>query len=272
MTRLSEVQQTARLEGDKQIATHKRTETALRKTQATMKVDIAARTAQLEQLSARLINIQDEERRRLARELHDSAGQYLAGIQMNLSALLQPNSGIADPVRARVSDSMDMAKLCTSEIRTMSYLLHPPLLDETGLRSAIVWYAEGFAERSGIRVDLEIPEPFGRLPSDIETALFRVVQQSLANIHRHSGSTVAVIRINTDADAVTLEIRDEGHGISPEVLAGFHSGTRLLGVGMAGMRERIRDMGGIFEVHSSGKGASIRVSLLLSASAESAST
>ena len=272
MTRLSEVQQTARQEGDKQIATHKRTETALRKTQATMKVDIAARTAQLEQLSARLINIQDEERRRLARELHDSAGQYLAGIQMNLSALLQPNSGIADPVRARVSDSMDMAKLCTSEIRTMSYLLHPPLLDETGLRSAIVWYAEGFAERSGIRVDLEIPEPFGRLPSDIETALFRVVQQSLANIHRHSGSTVAVIRINTDADAVTLEIRDEGHGISPEVLAGFHSGTRLLGVGMAGMRERIRDMGGIFEVHSSGKGASIRVSLLLSASAESAST
>ena len=176
--------------------------------------------------------MQDVERRHLARELHDSAGQYLAGIQMNLSALLRPDSGIADSVRARISDSMDMAKLCTSEIRTMSYLLHPPLLDEMGLLTAISWYAEGFAERSGIRVDLEIPETFARLPSEIETALFRVVQQSLANIHRHSGSMVALIRINVDADAVRVEIRDEGRGISPEVLAGFHSGTRLLGVGI----------------------------------------
>jgi len=270
MTRLSEVRQTARLEGAKEIAAHKRTETALRKTQASLEVDIAARATQLAQLSVRLLNTQDEERRRLARELHDSVGQYLAGIQMNLSALLRPDCGIADPIRARVSDSMDMAKLCTSEIRTMSYLLHPPLLDEMGLRSAISWYAEGFAERSGIRVDLEIPETFGRLPSEIETALFRVVQQSLANIHRHSGSTVALIRIDIDADAVRVEIRDEGRGISPAVLAGFHSGTRLLGVGMAGMRERIRDMGGIFEVRSSEQGSSIHVSLLRSASAHSA--
>jgi signal transduction histidine kinase len=272
MTRLSEVRQTERLKGDKEIAAHKRTETALRQTQASMEVDIAARAAQLEQLSARLIHLQDIERRHLARELHDSAGQYLAGIQMNLSALLRPDSGLADSARARVSDSMDMAKLCTSEIRTMSYLLHPPLLDEMGLRSAISWYAEGFAERSGIRVDLEIPETFARLPSDIETALFRVVQQSLANIHRHSGSPVALIRISIDADAVRVEIRDEGHGISPEVLTGFHSGTRLLGVGMAGMRERIRDMGGIFEVRSSEKGSSIHVSLLLSANAYSAAS
>lgn len=270
MTRLSETRHTARLAGDKEIATHKRTETALRKTQASLEVDIAARAAQLAQLSARLLNTQDEERRRLARELHDSAGQYLAGIQMNLSALLRPDSGIAEPARSRVSDSMDMAKLCTSEIRTMSYLLHPPLLDEMGLRSAISWYTEGFAERSGIRVDLEIPETFGRLPSEIETALFRVVQQSLANIHRHSGSTVALIRIDIDADAVRVEIRDEGLGISPEVLAGFHSGTRLLGVGMAGMRERISDMGGIFEVRSNEKGASIHVSLRLAAKAQSA--
>jgi signal transduction histidine kinase len=164
---------------------------------------------------------------------------------------------------------MDMANLCTSEIRTMSYLLHPPLLDEMGLRSAISWYAEGFANRSGIRVALEIADTIGRLPSEIETALFRVVQQSLANIHRHSASAVAVIRINIDADAVNVEIRDEGHGISPEVLAGFHSGTRLPGVGMAGMRERIRDMGGTFEVSSSDKGTSIQVRLRLSASARS---
>jgi signal transduction histidine kinase len=270
MTRLSDLRQSARLEGDKEIASHKRTETALLKTQASMKVDIAARAAQLEQLSARLLNAQDEERRRLARELHDSAGQYLTGIQMNLSALLRPDSGIAAPARARVSDSMDMARLCTSEIRTMSYLLHPPLLDETGLHSAISWYAEGFAERSGIRVDLEIPETLGRLPSDVETALFRVVQQSLANIHRHSGSSVAMIRIHADATAVNVEIRDQGRGMSSEVLAGFHSGTQLLGVGMAGMRERIRDVGGVFDVQSSEKGVSIQVRLLLSASAKSA--
>ena len=264
MTRLSETRQTARLEGAKEIAAHKRTETSLRQTQASMEMDITARTAQLEQLTARLIHLQDEERRRLARDLHDSAGQYLAGIQMNLSALLRPNSGLEDVARARVSDSMDMAKLCTSEIRTISYLLHPPLLDEAGLRSAISWYVEGFSKRSGIRVDLQIPEDFQRLASETETALFRVVQQSLANIHRHSGSSVAIIRIEIDDHAVTVEIRDEGHGFPPEVLTGFHSGTRLLGVGMAGMRERIREMGGRFDVRSSENGASIQVSLQLS--------
>src|SRR5580700_1275679 len=270
LTRLSEKLREAGVEGDKETAANRRTESALRKTQARMEVDIAARAAQLEQLSARLLNLQDEERRRLARELHDSAGQYLAAIQMNLSALLRPNSGFSDEAHARLSDSMEIAKLCTSEIRTMSYLLHPPLLDETGLKSAITWYVEGFAERSGIRVDVDIPETLGRLPVEIETALFRVVQQSLANIHRHSGSLAGFIRISLDADAVRVEIRDEGRGISPEVLVGFHSGSRLLGVGMAGMRERIRAMGGTFEVHSSDQGASIQATLFLSASARSA--
>jgi signal transduction histidine kinase len=270
MTRLSEVRRTAGAKGDKEIAAHKVTETKLRKVQVGMEVEIAGRTAQLEQLSVRLLNIQDEERRRLARELHDSAGQYLAGVQMNLSALLRPNSDLSDATRERVSDSMEMVKTCSSEIRTMSYLLHPPLLDETGLRSAISWYAEGFAERSGIRVNLQIPETLGRLPNDIETALFRVVQQCLANIHRHSGSLVATIRVEVDDRAVRVEIRDEGHGFSPEMLAEFHSGGRLLGVGLAGMRERIRNMGGHFEVHSSAKGASVRVSLELSPKSHSA--
>jgi signal transduction histidine kinase len=271
MTRLSEVRQTARLDGAKEIAQHKRTEIELRQTQANMEMDITARATQLEQLTARLINLQDEERRHLARDLHDSAGQYLAGIQMNLSALLRPNSGLEDAARARVSDSLDMAKLCTSEIRTISYLLHPPLLDESGLRSAISWYVEGFAKRSGIRVDLQIPENFGRLPSETETALFRVVQQSLANIHRHSGSSVAIIRIEIDDQAVSVEIRDEGHGFPPEVLTGFHSGTRLLGVGIAGMRERIRELGGRFDVRSHSNGASIHVRLQLSPRAGAAS-
>jgi signal transduction histidine kinase len=266
LTRLSETRRTARAEGEKEIAAHKLTEKVLRETQANMEVDITARAAQLAQLSARLLNTQDEERRRIARELHDSAGQYLAGIQMNLSALLRQDSGLEDSARARVADSMDMAKTCTSEIRTMSYLLHPPLLDEMGLGSAIPWYAEGFAERSGILVEVEIPETLGRLPSEIETALFRVVQQSLANIHRHSASAMALIRIKIDEKSVNVEVRDEGRGIAPEVLAGFRSGTRLQGVGLAGMRERIQDMGGRFEISSSEKGASIQVSLPLSAS------
>jgi signal transduction histidine kinase len=269
LTRQSETRRTARVEGEKKIAAHKRTEATLRKTQASMEVDITAHAAQLRQLSASLLKAQDEERRHLARELHDSAGQYLAGIQMNLSALLRTNSGLEDAARARLADSLDMAKVCTSEIRTMSYLLHPPLLDEMGLGSAIAWYAEGFAQRSGIRVDVEIPETLQRLPSEIETTLFRVVQQSLANIHRHSGSAMAMIRISIDEDSVGVEIRDEGRGISSEILAGFRSGTRLLGVGLAGMRERIRDMGGNFEIDSSEKGTSIQVALLLPASAKS---
>jgi len=151
----------------------------------------------------------------------------------------------------------------------MSYLLHPPLLDEMGLGSAIAWYAEGFAQRSGIRVDVKIAETLPRLSSEIETTLFRVVQQSLANVHRHSGSATAMIRIRVDQGWLRVEIRDEGRGISSELLAGFRSGTRLLGVGLAGMRERVRDMGGSFEIDSSEKGASIQVALPLSASSKS---
>jgi signal transduction histidine kinase len=267
----SETQQTARLEGDEEIAAHKRTEKALRETQAGLESDIHARTAQLQELSVKLIHAQDEERRRLARELHDSAGQYLAGIQMNLSPLLRPDSGLEDRARARVSDSMDMVKLCTSEIRTMSYLLHPPLLDEMGLPSAIQMYVEGFAERSGIRVDLEIPDDLGRLPSDIETALFRVMQQSLANVHRHSGSLLAHVRLKSNSECVTIEIRDEGHGIPAETLKRFHSGTRLVGVGMAGMRERVEHMGGHFDIRSSENGTTIEVRLPPPAPRKSAS-
>src|ERR1700688_2690874 len=195
----------------------------LRATQAGLKRDIAERTAQLQQLFVKLMNLQDEERRRLARELHDSAGQYLAGIHMNLSALLRADSGMTAANRSLVSDSLSLVDLCTSEIRTMAYLLHPPLLDEMGLRSAILMYVEGFAERSGIRVDLEIPDDFGRLSSDMETVVFRVIQQSLANVHRHSGSLVACLRVKTDGESVTIEIQDEGCGIPSEILTGFYS-------------------------------------------------
>jgi signal transduction histidine kinase len=270
LTHAFEGERQARQEGDTEIAKHKQMERALRQTQSNLEGVVDARTTQLQQLSARLLNTQDEERRRIARELHDSAGQYLAGIQMNLGALSHETAGLAAAQRARISDSMAMAERCTSEIRTISYLLHPPLLDETGVRSAISWYVQGFAERSGIRVDLEIPENLGRLPGDTETALFRVVQQSLANIHRHSGSEVARILVGLNAERVTVEICDEGRGIPAETLEGFHSGTRLAGVGMAGMRERIRDLGGEFDIRSGDKGTTVEVSLPIAAKARSA--
>jgi len=259
----SQAQQRARVEGEKQIAMHKSTETKLRATQAGLETDIFARKAQLQQLSARLMNLQDEERRRLARELHDSAGQYLAGIQMNLAALMRSEPALSAAGKSRVSDSIILVDECTSEIRTMSYLLHPPLLDELGLRSAIAMYVEGFAERSGIRVELDIPDDFGRLSSDMETAVFRVIQQSLANVHRHSGSLVAYLRIIKDGEFVTIEISDRGCGIKPEILHGFHSSTKLAGVGIAGMRERIESMNGDFDIRSGEGGTTIEIRLPL---------
>jgi signal transduction histidine kinase len=270
LTHAYENERNARDEGTKEIAAHKETEEALRFAQTNLEAVITLRTAQLQQLSSKLIATQDEERRRIARDLHDSAGQYLAGIQMNLQALLRETAAVSTAHKARIGDTLTMAELCTSEIRTISYLLHPPLLDEVGLTSAISWYVEGFSERSGIKVQLEIPEAIGRLPQDLENALFRVVQQSLANIHRHSGSEVAQIRINVDAGHLLAEICDEGRGIPQETLAGFHDGTRFVGVGMAGMRERIRDMGGRFDIRSGVNGTTIAVRLPLPAVARSA--
>ncbi len=260
----------AREEGAKQIAAHRRTEESLRRAQTNLEEIVRARTTQLQQLSSRLMALQDEERRRIARELHDSAGQYLAGILMNLRALMHNSEKLGEAHTARLSDSLALAELCTSEIRTISYLLHPPLLDEVGLASAISWYVEGFSQRSGIQVHLEIQEDIGRLPQDLENALFRIVQQSLANIHRHSGSQVAEIKILVDAENVVAEICDEGCGIPQEMLDGFHDGSRLVGVGMAGMRERIHDMGGHFEIRSSDNGTTVAVRLPLPPVPESA--
>jgi len=259
----SEMQRLARVEGDKEISAHKLAEHVLKQTQSRMQLDIDTRTAQLHQLSVRLMNVQDEERRSIARELHDSAGQFLAGIQMNLSAMLSQISELPASEKFRASESLAMADQCQSEIRTTSYLLHPPLLDEVGLPGALSWYVDGFSERSGIRVDREIPETLGRLPSETETALFRVIQQSLVNIHRHSNSKVAGIVIDLTADQVTLNIFDEGSGIPPYILREFHSGTRLPGVGMAGMRERIRNLGGQFDIDSSDKRTTIQIRLPL---------
>jgi len=222
----------------------------------------------LRELTTRTLKLQDDQARRIARELHDSAGQYLAAIQMNLSAMERDSSSLSALQVKRISDSIEMVSCCTTEIRTLSYLLHPPLLDEMGLASALEVYSEGFSGRSGIQVELDITKDFERLPTDTETALFRIVQQSLANIHRHSGSRTAKITVRRDAKEATLTISDEGHGMNPEVLKEIDSGSCLLGVGIAGMRERTRIMRGDFNIRSSQHGTTIEISLPIIESAD----
>ena len=214
----------------------------------------------LHQLSGRLLESQDQERRRIARDLHDVAAQNLAALAMNLSLLKSFAEHMPPEGRALLDESLASAKACGTELRTVSYLLHPPLLDELGLAGAVREYADGFAERSGIRVDLEIPSDFGRLSADCETALFRVLQESLANIHRHSASPTASIRFACTPSEVLLEVADRGKGLKAGSLASGDASLRM-GVGIAGMRERIRQLGGRLEILTGAQGTTVTASL-----------
>lgn len=227
--------------------------------QRTAEIDKANRS--LRDLTARLLHFQDEERRRIARELHDSVGQTLAALSMNLSAVKTDLQRLTKTAAA-VMDSESLVKDMTTDIRTISYLLHPPLLDEAGLASALRWYAEGLTARSGIGIELDVPPDFDRLPRDLETALFRVVQECLTNIHRHSESPIAKIRLSRSANDVELEVRDEGKGISPQKLSEMAE-TRAPGVGIRGMRERIHQLGGTLEISSDGEGKGTTVAVKL---------
>ncbi len=203
----------------------------------------------LRDLSSRLLKMQDEERRRIARELHDSAGQILAALSMNLTPLASEASAAGPHSIKVVKESLGLIDELSTEVRTISHLLHPPLLDEVGLSSALRMYLDGFADRSKIRVDLEIPDDFGRLPQELETAIFRIVQESVTNIHRHSGSPVARIHIFRLGSDVRVEVEDKGKGIPLEKRSAMES-TGMVGVGIRGMRERIRQLGGTLEISS----------------------
>jgi PAS domain S-box-containing protein len=209
-------------------------------------------------LSQRLMSLQDEERRRFARELHDSVGQYLAAIQMQIGAMEPHVSPRNDEILAECSQTLTR---CIEELRTLSYLLHPPLLDETGLVSALSWYIEGFNSRSGINVALEIGAGIPRLPRTVEMVFFRIVQEALTNIHRHSESREAQVKITVEPNVAQLEVSDQGKGIDPERLKQFQETGQGLGVGVTSMRERVSELGGSLELISGSGGTTIRATV-----------
>jgi signal transduction histidine kinase len=218
---------------------------------------ILERTVELQTLSQRLLKVQDEERRRLARDLHDSTGQTLAALKISVS-FLQQNCNQDPSTLGFVSEVMTLADQAIDEIRTMTYLLHPPLLDEVGFPCAAEWYVEGFAKRSGIHITLDVATDRERLPITMEIALFRVLQESLTNVHRHSGASRASISFQRHSETAILEIRDFGRGIPAERLVRLREASAETGVGLAGMRERLNELNGKLELESDGHGTIIR--------------
>ena len=209
-------------------------------------------------LSHRLMRLQDEERRRIARELHDSTGQCLASIRMHLETVQRVAAELPESAQKALQDAVSTCQTCTADIRTISYLLHPPLLDEVGLLPALDWYVSGFSERSGIKVTQEIAEPDTPLSKDLNTALFRIIQEALANIHKHAESKEAKVRLYCENHFVVLEIGDRGKGFDPSQVEGRREGVRGLGVGITGMRERVRQLQGTLEIAAASPGTLVR--------------
>lgn len=223
---------------------------------------VRQRTAELERerrevqdLSSQLLQAQDEERHRISRELHDSTGQLLAALTINLGRLKSEQTGSNSTTDALIDDTTSMVDEMARQLRTMSYLLHPPMLDEVGLLSAVNWYVNGFSSRSSVQVTLDSSD-LGRLPAELEITLFRLIQESLTNIHRHSGSNTALIRLNRNEAFVTLEVIDQGKGFNSAMTGA--SGSPKLGVGIPGMKERVRRFGGALEVFSSSSGTTVK--------------
>ena len=231
-------------------------EEALRRAHDALESLVEQRTAALRRLSVKLLRVQDEERRRIARELHDSLGQDLTAAKISLDMLAQECSMES----AHLRDAQALVDRSISDTRTLSHLLHPPLLDEAGFISAAKWYVEGFGRRSGIETHLELPEHLRRLPRRTEIALFRILQEALTNVHRHSGSRAVDVRVTADQTHVLLMVRDFGMGVPGEVLDRFWK-TGNAGVGLAGIRERLKELGGFLEIESNAKGTLLRVKI-----------
>jgi PAS domain S-box-containing protein len=249
-----------------------RTQEKLREANAELAAQVAQRLSaeeklagseqSLRELSHHLLRTQDEERRRIGRELHDSLGQYLAILKMNMESLQSFLGGNHDGVSEQVTRCVRLLEDSIREMRTISYLLYPPMLEEVGLKSAIPWYLEGFSKRSKIQTTFELDTSLGRLPADVELALFRVLQESLTNVHRHSGSLTANIRLCKQDDMAVLEIKDQGKGIPSKLLE--ESGADWLGslgVGLRGMKERMRQLGGKLDVSSAEDGTIVTASV-----------
>jgi signal transduction histidine kinase len=214
-------------------------------------------------LSLRFLGIQDEERSRIARELHDVTAQNLFAATIGLARLQQ--STLAVETRNVLAECQALCEQSLQEIRTLSYRLHPPMLDQAGLVPALQWYVEGFAKRSGIDVDLVTPETIRRLPKEMEADLFRIVQEGLANVHRHSGSSTATVRLDQFDDQVALQIKDQGHGMSDKTALAVANSPESLGVGIRGMRERLRQLNGQLEIESTEQGTTVTAIVPLSA-------
>lgn len=231
---------------------------------------LAAEEAQ-RQLSLSLMRAQDDERRRIARELHDSAGQYLGALGLSIEAARRCAPELPAAAAQKLDEAGEIIERCSAELRTLSHLLHPPLLEALGLSSAINWYIDGFTERSGIGVSAQVP-PLPRFAPSAELTLFRVLQECLTNIHRHSGSKTATVKVEASERSLALEICDQGKGIPAATLRGWFRNTQRSGVGISGMRERLNDLGGTFEINSSEKGTTVRATIPLREEATASSS
>ena len=223
--------------------------------------EVLRQSDELRTLSFQLLKAQDDERRHLARELHDSAGQTLAILGMSLDQIVRQVQAENPSLTKHAEETLELVKQLNQEVRTASYLLHPPLLDETGIAAALSWYMEGLQKRTGLAIRLDVPKTFGRLPAEMELLVFRFVQECLTNVHRHSGSKTAAIRVARTAAEVFVEVEDQGKGIPPEKIAVIQS--QGSGVGIRGMRERLRHFQGELRIESQSSGTRISATIPL---------
>ena len=230
-----------------------RAEDALRRAHEALESVVEQRTAALRHLSARLLRVQDEERRRIARELHDSLGQYLTAAKINLDVMARSSNDVK-----LLREAQQLIDRAIADTRTLSHLLHPPLLDEAGFLSAARWYVEGFGKRSGIKTNLRVPDRLERLPSEIETALFRILQEALTNVHRHSRSAAVDVTLDVSNRVAVLTIRDYGKGMPKDSLNRFAKSGSHVGVGLAGMHERVKEFGGSLQIESGNTGTTLK--------------